>query len=52
MSRSATIIAAYLIKKYQFPKKKAEEVIRNSRSFIKINKGFDEQLLENEHKLK
>lgn len=44
VSRSATLIIAYLIKKLKISYEEAFIFVRRKRSVIKPNKGFEEQL--------
>jgi atypical dual specificity phosphatase len=51
VSRSSTLIAAYLIKKRNFSATGAIETIKKSRNFIQPNTGFMQQLISYENSL-
>ncbi|RZF40110.1 hypothetical protein LSTR_LSTR002513 [Laodelphax striatellus] len=44
VSRSATIVIAYFMKKYQMPFNEAFEMVKKQRRFVGPNKGFEAQL--------
>lgn len=51
MSRSATIVIAYIAYHFQWPIDKAYEFVRRKAPWIEPNVGFIQQLLDSEHRL-
>lgn len=44
VSRSATLVIAYMMKRYRLSLKEAEQLVRSKRPFINPNPGFMKQL--------
>ncbi len=49
VSRSPTIVCAYLMKKYKLSYNDAINIIKNKRNVVKPNKGFERQLIDYEN---
>jgi atypical dual specificity phosphatase/dual specificity phosphatase 12 len=52
ISRSASIIISYLMKKYNWSYEKAYNYVKNKRPIINPNRGFKKQLIQYENYLK
>lgn len=44
MSRSATVVIYYMMKKFKIPFKRAYDIVKSKRPIVDINKGFEKQL--------